>query len=273
MESPNYQMKKSLKIVVLGDSCVGKTCLITQVFERKMPTQYSPTIETQYYGTTKVDGGDTSISVLDIGGYYVTDSRGFTEQGFVEQCIAQNQGAVLVYSITSKSSFIKAKHLSALLRNNVAASKQDMPYPVSIVGNKCDVLHREVSFEEAYLFARHYNFNFNESSAKSASNVDLPFHSIVRQLCNAPQGSQGAGIRMGASESTHSSRPSSETQEGEDCEPKSRFSWYSVRDSASSSPWDLSLQWLMSLYTRLSTIIAWTWIRKSFLQCTGNGGG
>lgn len=126
-----------------------------------------------------------------------------------DQWIRDGEGFVLVYSISSRSSFTRIKRFHSLIQrvkeSAVAGSptfpgsplSQNMgstslgPAPVMLVGNKCDrVTEREVSTQEGSALAKALNCEFVEASAKNCINVEKAFYDVIRQLrrqrANAP---------------------------------------------------------------------------------------
>ncbi len=118
-----------------------------------------------------------------------------------DQWIRDGEGFVLVYSISSRSSFSRIqKFHNQIQRVKEAAAAgsptlpgsplaQAMgnlsmgPAPVMLVGNKCDrVTEREVSTQEGSALAKQLNCDFVEASAKSCINVEKAFYDVVRQL-------------------------------------------------------------------------------------------
>ena len=86
--------------------------------------------------------------------------------------------AAIVYDITSKESFAKAKYWVKELQKN--ASQEIV---IILVGNKCDMdSDRDVSLEEAKLYAEENAMEYIEASAKTAFNVNEIFESIAAHL-------------------------------------------------------------------------------------------
>ena len=118
-----------------------------------------------------------------------------------DQWIRDGEGFVLVYSISSRSSFARIQKFHSQIQrvkdSAVAGSptfpgsplSQTMgsvplgPAPVMLVGNKCDrVTEREVSTQEGSALAKSLNCEFVEASAKNCINVEKAFYDVVRQL-------------------------------------------------------------------------------------------
>ncbi len=127
------------------------------------------------------------LEILDTGEKYYTELGG--------QWIRYGEGFVLVYSITSRSSFEqiralrrqiqKVKELSGKVFPTGAplGSSDDGNVPVILVGNKSDkVTERQVSYQEGSTLARDIGCDFVEASAKTRTNVERAFYDVVRSL-------------------------------------------------------------------------------------------
>jgi GTPase SAR1 family protein len=89
---------------------------------------------------------------------------------------------MLVYSVGSRASF---EHLDVFLQAVVRA--KDDPQFV-LVGNKCDLTAREVSYDEASVLAASLNCSFFETSAKTATDAEQLFAELIRILRISPNG-------------------------------------------------------------------------------------
>ena len=119
-----------------------------------------------------------------------------------DQWIRDGEGFVLVYSISSRSSFNRIQKFHNQIRRvkeklllegptypgsplSATSARSDVfgPAPIMLVGNKCDrVTEREVSAREGYALARELSCDFIETSAKNCINVEKAFYDVVRQL-------------------------------------------------------------------------------------------
>jgi small GTP-binding protein len=89
------------------------------------------------------------------------------------------QGFVLVYSITSQSTFNDLQDL----REQILRVKDTEDVPMILVGNKCDLEdERVVGKDQGQQLARSWNCEFLETSAKQKINVNEIFHDLVRQI-------------------------------------------------------------------------------------------
>ncbi|KAL1958118.1 hypothetical protein VTO42DRAFT_5158 [Malbranchea cinnamomea] len=204
---------KLYKLVVLGDGGVGKTALTIQLCLNHFVETYDPTIEDSYRKQVVIDQHPCMLEVLDTAG-----QEEYT--ALRDQWIRDGEGFVLVYSITSRSSFTRihkfyqqikmvkesassgsptgATYLNSTLNGPPATPAG--PIPVMLVGNKSDkAVERAVSSQEGYALAKELGCEFVEASAKNCINVEKAFFDVVRMLRQQRQLAQNQ-------QSHHSSR-------------------------------------------------------------------
>ncbi|KAF7940725.1 uncharacterized protein EAE97_006911 [Botrytis byssoidea] len=178
------------KLVVLGDGGVGKTALTIQLTLQHFVETYDPTIEDSYRKQVAIDGQSCMLEVLDTAG-----QEEYT--ALRDQWIRDGEGFILVYSISSRSSFTRIQRFhNQIQRVKESSSSSPIypgspispispsePVPIMLVGNKCDrVTEREVSTQEGHALARELGCEFVEASAKNCVNVEKAFYDVVRQL-------------------------------------------------------------------------------------------
>jgi GTPase KRas protein len=165
---------------------------------------YDPTIEDSYRKQVQIDGQSCMLEVLDTAG----------QEEYIalrDQWIRDGEGFVLVYSISSRSSFARIQKFHSQIQRvketalsgsptypgsplsaSSMGSNSAGPAPVMLVGNKCDrVTEREVSTQEGSALAKLLGCDFVEASAKNCVNVEKAFYEVVRQLRR--QRNQGPG--------------------------------------------------------------------------------
>ncbi|ORY01328.1 ras family-domain-containing protein [Clohesyomyces aquaticus] len=183
------------KLVVLGDGGVGKTALTIQLCLNHFVETYDPTIEDSYRKQVQIDGQSCMLEVLDTAG----------QEEYIalrDQWIRDGEGFVLVYSISSRSSFARIQkfhhQIQRVKESSISGSPtypgsplsaasvgvgMSGPAPVMLVGNKCDrITEREVSTQEGHALAKELGCDFVEASAKNCVNVEKAFYEVVRQL-------------------------------------------------------------------------------------------
>ncbi|EGU79400.1 hypothetical protein H9Q69_007974 [Fusarium xylarioides] len=178
------------KLVVLGDGGVGKTALTIQLCLQHFVETYDPTIEDSYRKQVVIDSQPCMLEVLDTAG-----QEEYT--ALRDQWIRDGEGFVLVYSISSRSSFTRIKRFHHQIQrvkescasspsypgSPISAANPQLPVPIMLVGNKSDrVTEREVSTQEGHALARELGCEFVEASAKNCINVEKAFYDVVRIL-------------------------------------------------------------------------------------------
>jgi len=160
------------KVVILGDGGVGKSALTIQLTQNHFVSDYDPTIENAYRKTLTVDEEVINLDILDTAGQEEYSAMR-------DQYIRTGHGFIVVYSITSRSSF------NALpdFQDKILEVKDSDGYPMVFLGNKCDLQkEREVGQDEGAKYAKEYNVPFFETSAKARINVEEAFIQVVREI-------------------------------------------------------------------------------------------
>ncbi|RUS17568.1 24 kDa ras-like protein [Endogone sp. FLAS-F59071] len=96
-----------------------------------------------------------------------------------EQYMRNGEGFLLVYSITSRSSFDEINTFYQQIRR---VKDRDF-FPMVLIANKCDLEQdRQVSSQEGRDLAKAFGCTFIETSAKQRINVDEAFYNVVREI-------------------------------------------------------------------------------------------
>ncbi|XP_010883027.2 GTP-binding protein GEM [Esox lucius] len=162
------------RVVLMGASGVGKTA-IASIFAGAVDSMdcdevYADEVCEQ---TIMVDGEKAMVTLLDA--WDSEDELGCSQ----DQCIQEGDAYLLVYSITDRSSFLRASELRISIRQHRPAQHT----PIILVGNKCDLVRRrEVSISEGRACAAVFDCKFIETSAAMQHNIWPAFHGIVQQL-------------------------------------------------------------------------------------------
>lgn len=167
---PDKSGIKELKLVVVGGGGVGKSALTIQLIHSHFVDEYDPTIEDSYRKQVVIDN---EVQVLDI-----LDTAGQEEYSAMrEQYMRTGEGFLLVYSITSQTSF---EELMTYYQQIQRVKDSDY-VPIVIVGNKSDLEdERQVSYEDGMKLAKQLNSPFMETSAKQNINVEEAFYTLSR---------------------------------------------------------------------------------------------
>lgn len=160
------------KLVIVGGGGVGKSALTIQFIQNHFIDEYDPTIEDSYRKQVTIDGETCLLDILDTAGQEEYSAMR-------DQYMRTGQGFVLVYSITSRSTFEELqKFHSQILR------VKDMDrVPMMLVGNKADLeSDRQVTTMEGSDLAKSFSCPFHEASALSRLNVDETFFKCVKEI-------------------------------------------------------------------------------------------
>lgn len=164
---------REYKLVVVGGGGVGKSALTIQMVQSHFVSEYDPTIEDSYRKQVLVDQTPAILDILDTAGQEEYSAMR-------EQYMRTGEGFLLVYSITSRSSFEEVVGFY----KQICRVKDSDRIPLILVGNKCDLEeHRKVSIEEGKRLAELFgNCRFMETSAKMRIHVEDAFCDLVREI-------------------------------------------------------------------------------------------
>ncbi|GLD94536.1 hypothetical protein PINS_up003147 [Pythium insidiosum] len=95
---------KEYKLVVLGSGGVGKSALTIRLVTDNFLEDYDPTIEDSYRKLSTIDGDQVVLDILDTAGQEEYTSM-------QDQWMREGNGFLLVYSVTSQSSFRRYCHV------------------------------------------------------------------------------------------------------------------------------------------------------------------
>lgn len=159
------------KYIIIGDTGVGKSCLLLQFTDKRFRTDHDLTIGVEFGARlVNIDGTHIKLQIWDTAGQ--ESFRSITRSYYRGAA-----GALLVYDITRRETF---NHLSRWLQEVRQNGNPNMT--IMLIGNKCDLDRREVSVEEGAQFANQHGLIFLETSAKTAQNVDEAFLYTARRI-------------------------------------------------------------------------------------------
>ena len=171
MEKKDYNYL--FKILILGDSFVGKTNMLKRFLNNEFDMNTKETVGVEFGSKNFIFGENDIIKAQ------IWDTAGQERYRSVTKAYYKGaKGALLVYDITRKSTFENIDNWLIDLRTNA-----DKDILIVLIGNKSDLLdNREVSSEDAQTKAEQYNIAFMETSAKSGDNISKAFTELVEQI-------------------------------------------------------------------------------------------
>lgn len=152
------------KIIVIGDTYVGKSCLTLRFINDEYRHSHESTIGVEFgTKTITIDDKKIKLQIWDTAGQEIF--RSITRSYY-----RSSAGAILVFDLTNKISFQNIKRWL----NDVKTYANENTC-IILVGNKCDLLNRDVSNYEIDEIIDEYNLDYVECSAKDNINIDKIF--------------------------------------------------------------------------------------------------
>eukprot|EP00727_Mastigamoeba_balamuthi_P005260 m51a1_g14732 putative ras-related protein rab-11a-like (215) ;mRNA; f:233257-234164 len=160
------------KVVLIGDSGVGKSNLLSRFTRNEFNLETKSTIGVEF-ATRSIQCQDKVIKAQ------IWDTAGQERYRAITSAYYRGAvGALLVYSIASRVTFKNVERWLTELRENA-----DRNIVIMLVGNKSDLRHlREVPTEEAKEFSEKNGLSFIETSALDSSNVETAFQQILSSI-------------------------------------------------------------------------------------------
>ena len=155
----NYDL--TLKILIVGDSSVGKTNFMTRFIENKFSEGYMTTsgIDLQ---TTDIQIKNKKIRIQ------LWDTAGQEKyKSITKNLFLKVMGAIIIYDITSEKSYINCKMWVQMIKEECGSHMK-----IIIVGNKSDLNdQRKIDEEEVMNYAKEQNTQYIETSCKTGENI------------------------------------------------------------------------------------------------------
>ena len=167
------QQKEFLyKILLLGDTSVGKTCFLMRYTDNTFQEIHISTIGLDYKlkNVQLEDGKIVKIQIWDTAGQ--DRFRSITKNYYKGA-----HGIILIYDVTDKKTYENVKAWIEQIREEVSDN-----VTIILVGNKIDDFEgRKVKKEEGEKAAKEFGLSFFECSAKTGENIDLIFNELVKR--------------------------------------------------------------------------------------------
>jgi len=170
----------TFKLIVVGDSQVGKTCYVKRISKGTFENIYTPTIGVDFFPLEqRTNRGDITFQIWDMAGQ--DKFRGLEDRYYKGA-----SACFIMFDLTSITSFKNLpKWISSVYRvcENI---------PIVICGNKADQKENKMRSKVIKIFVeklteKEPNIDYYEISARNCVNIDAPFLSIMRTLKKDPE--------------------------------------------------------------------------------------
>ncbi|KAJ8478586.1 hypothetical protein OPV22_022313 [Ensete ventricosum] len=190
------------KLLLIGDSSVGKSCLLLRFADDSYVDSYISTIGVDFkIRTVELDGKTVKLQIWDTAGQ--ERFRTITSSYY-----RGAHGIIIVYDITEMESFNNIRQWLSEIDRYASDSVCKL-----LVGNKCDLVeNRVVEIEKAKAFADSLGIPFIETSAKDSINVEKAFLTMCAEIKK----------RMGNQHSVERAPSTSIQMKGQPIQQKSR---------------------------------------------------
>ncbi|CDO97631.1 unnamed protein product [Coffea canephora] len=169
---PDEEYDYLFKVVLIGDSGVGKSNLLSRFTRNEFCLESKSTIGVEFATRTlQVEGRTIKAQIWDTAGQ--ERYRAITSAYYRGAL-----GALLVYDVTKPTTFDNVSRWLKELRDHA-----DSNIVIMLIGNKTDLKHlRAVATEDAQSFAEKEGLAFIETSALEATNVEKAFQTILGDI-------------------------------------------------------------------------------------------
>lgn len=170
----------TFKYILVGDSSVGKSCLLLQFTDSNFQSSSEATIGVEFgYRIIQIVPDPPNITPVNLK-VHVWDTAG--QEAFKSITRSYYSGAacvILVFDMCNRDSFQNIKNWLRDVQNLT----NNPHVQLVLAGNKKDLLHRRtVGFEEAQKYAQEHNMLYLETSAKTGENVTRLFIESAKQV-------------------------------------------------------------------------------------------
>jgi len=183
------------KLLLIGDSGVGKSCLLLRFADDTYTESYISTIGVDFkIRTIELEGKTIKLQIWDTAGQ--ERFRTITSSYY-----RGAHGIIIVYDVTDEESFVNVKQWLSEIDRYASENVHRL-----LVGNKSDMTTKKVvDYTRAKEFADQLGIAFLETSAKNATNVEQAFLTMAAEIRNrmgpgsAATDSRAAGVKINAS--------------------------------------------------------------------------
>ena len=159
------------KIILVGDSGVGKTSILKKFINNEFNEDIKCTINIDFFSKSiKIDKNlYTNLKIYDTAGQE-------KYRALIKKYYQGTDGIILVFDLTNENSFNKLKSWINEISENTEKAQ------IILVGNKADLIERKVDEDKAETFAKQRDMKYIETSAKEGTNILLLFEELALDI-------------------------------------------------------------------------------------------
>ena len=197
------------KLILIGDSGVGKTNILGRYIKDEFSNSSKPTVGVEFYSKPiTFNNNKIKLQIWDTAGQerYRSVTRAYYKG---------SKGAFVVYDITNKNSFENVDKWIGDLKEN-----GDDNVCIVLIGNKNDLENdRKIEKEDVKKKAEMYKVLFCETSALNNQNIEQAFNVMVEEMCNRniknkEKGNKNSVIKNGVSLDNQVMKGDNKTEDG-----------------------------------------------------------
>lgn len=160
------------KILTIGESGVGKTCILRRFVENKFLKNHLATIGIDFKTKNiEIDGTPIKLKIWDTAGQ--ERFRNITNQYYKGA-----DGIILVFDVTDQKSFEKIKEWMSQIKANTQADQIGLV----LLGNKCDIEPRTISKNDGEELGKELGIEYYETSAMKGDGIAQAFEFLAKNI-------------------------------------------------------------------------------------------
>ena len=160
------------KILTIGESGVGKTCILRRFVENKFLKNHLATIGIDFKTKNiEIDGTPIKLKIWDTAGQ--ERFRNITNQYYKGA-----DGIILVFDVTDQKSFEKIKEWMSQIKANTQADQIGLV----LIGNKCDIEPRTISKNDGEELGKELGIEYYETSAMKGDGIAQAFEFLAKNI-------------------------------------------------------------------------------------------
>ena len=173
----------TFKILTIGESGVGKTCILRRFVENKFLKNHLATIGIDFKTKTlNINNQEIKLKIWDTAGQ--ERFRNITTQYYKGA-----DGIVLVYDVTDEASYEKIKDWM----DQILSNTQQEEIGLVLLGNKCDMEPRNVTEDQGKKMAEELKISYFETSALNGQGIKEAFEQLTRDIMKKKGVGDGSG--------------------------------------------------------------------------------